>query len=180
MSQNNFENKELIPVQTKDIKEDYALVLNYTGYEVDKLPVLNLNKRQGVTDYIDFIDSEEMTSPVMKFRDVFGRPGIAFHLVGKKPGYQVDMRNCKNTAELDGVLVLFQRYSTPGTWSLAWGHSNSTIYHAYNKYHNKNGHIGERIMACENCVFTGCTIKPLLLARILNGTDPVLKLAEKI
>lgn len=173
-------NRELIPVETKDIQKDYALVLNYTGYEVDKLPVLNLNKRQGSTDYIDFISSKEMSSPVMKFRDVFGRPGIALHLVGKKPGYKVDMRECKNTSELDGVLVLFQRYSSPGQWSLAWGESDNTIAHAYNKYHDNNGHIGQRIMACKNCVFNGsCSIKPIFLARILNGSDPVLKLAEK-
>ena len=37
------------------------------------LPILNIGDRMGVTGYLDFIKGEEITSPVMKGRDIYGR-----------------------------------------------------------------------------------------------------------
>ena len=39
----------------------------------NNFPVLNVGKRIGPTDYIDFITKEEVTHPVMVGRDFFRR-----------------------------------------------------------------------------------------------------------
>jgi len=163
---------EQIPVSEKDILEKYANVLNETKYDVDNLPTLDLKGRQGHTDYIDFLDPTDMCAPVMKFRDRFNRPGIALNIRGKLPGYQ--RFGDKNTKDMNIVLALFQRYTgNYQNWSYGWGHSDFDIEHAYNEYHNNNGHVGARIMACEGCPFVGCVIRTDLLKGILDGTDPL-------
>jgi len=86
------------------------------------LPVLDLGDRHGHTDYIDFLQPEEMTAPVMRFVDRFRRPGIAFRL-------QAVHRTDKTKSV---VFAWFQRYSDDKrTWSFGWGNSDSTIENEY-------------------------------------------------
>ena len=77
-----------------------------SGYPISQLPVLDLGDRQGWTDYIDFLTAEDMTYPVMRFKDCFDRPGIALHIHrrGQKKG---------------AVLALFQRtLNNKDRWAL--------------------------------------------------------------
>jgi hypothetical protein len=65
-------------------------------------PVLNLGKRIGATDYIDFIKKEEVTHPVMKGQDFFKRKFIVIKAI-------VDNSVC--------IQTFFQRYSdNVGLW----------------------------------------------------------------
>ena len=41
--------------------------------DYSKIPILNIGNRTGVTDYIDFISWDEVTSPVMRGQDIYGR-----------------------------------------------------------------------------------------------------------
>ena len=45
-----------------------------------KLPVLDFGDRRGNTGYIDMLDVKDMTHPIMRFKDIYNRPGIAFHV----------------------------------------------------------------------------------------------------
>lgn len=56
------------------------------------VPRLDLQGRRGSTDYIDFLQCSELTEPVMKGEDLFGRLFLAF-------------------LHARGVMVWFQRYS---------------------------------------------------------------------
>lgn len=47
---------------------------------ISQLPVLDLGNRMGGAGYIDFIQPADMTQSVMRFRDRFGRPGIALKI----------------------------------------------------------------------------------------------------
>ena len=171
---------EHTPVKESDILDKYATVLSNTGYAVDDLPQLNLNGKQGHTDYIDFLTPPDMTSPVMTFRDRFNRPGIAILLAGKKPGQMVSPLWCDekvNTSTLCNVLALFQRYTDETSrWSFGWGNSNSIIEKICGGYHEDHGHTGPTIMACENCPFVGASINTDLFQDILKGTNPILEL----
>jgi hypothetical protein len=175
---------ETRPVTESDIGHAYyAKVLKNTGYSVDTLPQLDLKGRMGSTDYIDFVTPNDMTSPVMKFRDRFNRPGIAIHIVGKTPGVMVkDLYGDEKTdsSTLNNVLALFQRYSdTTGKWSYGWGRSKFAIEHVYNAYHQTHGHANDsKIMACDDCPFVNACISSDLLTQILTGTNPILTLAN--
>ena len=119
----------------------------------------------------------------MKFRDKFGRPGIALNISGKLPGYQTTLENRKtreddlNTKDINIVLALFQRYGDfAGKLCYGWGGSDCSIEHAYNEYHNENGHTGATRNACPTCPFVGHMIPDHTLRGILNGTDPLFEL----
>lgn len=52
--------------------------------EYAALPILDLGDREGATDYIDFIEPEEMTAPIMKGQDKSGRHFIALRLIYRR------------------------------------------------------------------------------------------------
>lgn len=79
------------------------------------VPTLELGPRQGVTDYVDFLEAKELTCSIMKFQDVKKRCGLA-----------VRIRHQDNEKKLCvGVLTFFQRYPShqgrPQVWVTALG-----------------------------------------------------------
>lgn len=69
------------------------------------LPILNIENKQGITDYIDFIKPEECLHPIMRGQDMYKRPfitvmGVLLIKNELKPFFQ----------------IFFQRYSTGKTW----------------------------------------------------------------
>ncbi|QLH36216.1 MAG: hypothetical protein HWD61_08815 [Parachlamydiaceae bacterium] len=66
------------------------------------LPVLNLGNRRGDSDYIDFLQPEELNFSIMKGLDCKQRPFISLKLVDPK-GHLF-------------VVTLFQRYSSDEAW----------------------------------------------------------------
>ena len=86
--------------------------------EVEKYPVLDIGSRYGQTGYIDFINIKEVTSPIMRGVDNWGRKFIVFKLL------------------IDGKLVLqtlFQRYKDNLYLWKGCGHCNINplLFHAY-------------------------------------------------
>jgi len=97
------------------------------GYDWENLPIINLNGQIGHTDYIDFIQYDEMTAPVMKYIDIYDRPGIVLRINQK-----VSTDNITDNKPIKGTLAIFQRYTNnPVTWSYGWGNSSMAIEHTY-------------------------------------------------
>ena len=75
------------------------------------VPILHLGGRKGWTEYIDFITLEEVTSPVMKGTDCFGRHFIVIKML------------------VDDITILqtfFQRYSSGTRW-MGCGHATVNL-----------------------------------------------------
>ena len=78
----------------------------------NRLPVLNLGNRNGPTGYLDFLQPNELTQPVMRGIDAAGRPFISLRLRSNTPPH----------SPLESqvfVITFFQRYRTGGLWT--WG-----------------------------------------------------------
>jgi hypothetical protein len=134
-------------------------VFQNSGPPISRLPVLALGNRRGCTDYIDFIEPADMRDSVMRFQDVFGRPGIAF-----KIRFRGD----------DVVLTIFKRYADGRKWVHAWGGGHSFLERHYNKRHKENSHTDSPHQNfCPTCPFVmGSIVHPAVLSGLLNGTDP--------
>lgn len=94
--------EQILPYASKcnHVEAVQALMIDACGGQekYDALPVLDLGEREGKTLYIDFIKEYEMTAPIMKFEDKFGRKGIAVRTE-------------------EGVQTFFHRYKQEATWS---------------------------------------------------------------
>jgi len=79
--------------------------------EFENLPVLDIGKREGHTEYIDFLKWDDLASPAMKGVDCHSRPFLTFQLglqIVKKNGTEV-MKYFPQT--------FFQRFSNyPENW----------------------------------------------------------------
>jgi hypothetical protein len=137
---------------------DYKQVFADNYQPIDQLPVLNLEGRQGHTDYIDFIRTSEMTAPVMRYKDRFNRIGLALHL------------RCTYGEWKDKEVVLapFQRYTGGNTWAFGWGRSQCFVEWAY------QGARKEGI----DCPYMGSNVPAEQLKNILTGKDPVVELVQ--
>jgi hypothetical protein len=121
--------------------------------QTDNLRVLNITGRVGATDYIDFIDPQEMCESKMAFLDDFRRPGFVLRL------YQ------KGQPEKLYTFAAFQRYTNNArNWSYGWGHSDATLEHAMYEYHRR--------LEMES-PFQNMAMEPAVLRAILNGTHPI-------
>ena len=80
--------------------------MSYFASEVETfdLPVLDIGKSVGHTHYIDFIHWDQLSSPVMKGKDIFNRPFLSFKL-----GILI-IENGKMKLS-KAVATLFQRYT---------------------------------------------------------------------
>ena len=132
----------------KDIHPDYLRIFKSAGVNINTLPVLDLG-------HIDFIDSKEMTAPIMKFRDCNGRPGIVLLMTNK---VDMELPRCGGIAkpgEYKNTLILFQR-NTDSRWFIKFGHSDSKFQSFY--------------LSTPKSIFE-------LLEEILKGTNNIIGLA---
>jgi hypothetical protein len=109
-------------------------VFQNSNQPICKLPELKLSR---VSDYIDFLKPADLSDPVMKFKDSWERPGIAFHIREKRG---------ENPGE---VLAIFQRYPDEGNnWERASCRASrriSDIMTEWSSNKEKNGRALERI-----------------------------------
>ena len=49
-------------------------------YNLEGIPIQDIGRREGSTGYIDFLKWEEVTEPVMKGMDLFGRRFVVIKL----------------------------------------------------------------------------------------------------
>ncbi len=160
-----------------------------------QLPVLELGGRRGSTDYIDFLQPEEMNQSVMRFRDRYRRSGIALkiqatpayirrralsRIVDNIRHYEIRQigqffRNWGQSEE--NVLALFQRYTnSTAQWAYGWGNSDNTIERMYNDRHNQHGHVSSVYMECSTCPFINRRPSDTVLRDLLTNQDPDFKL----
>ncbi len=77
------------------VNKKALLVEKLAFKDFDTIPQLDLKGRMGATGYIDFLNPEEMSGPIMKGVDKFGRPFIALKM---------------ELTEKPFIVTLFQRY----------------------------------------------------------------------
>ena len=86
-----------------------------------EIPVLDLGQRYSEDGFIDFITVEDMSSPIMKGEDIYGRPFVAVKL-------QTKHTISGETAEMVGTF--FQRYDNDfHTWAYASCYNPSLLYY---------------------------------------------------
>lgn len=70
----------------------------------NQLPVLDIGNREGSTGYIDFLRPADLTAPIMRGTDRYGRPFISMKLHERATGGEA-------------VITIFQRYVEGGRWT---------------------------------------------------------------
>jgi len=85
--------------------------MEYLEQYLDDLPLLNIGKKVGITEYIDFLVWDEVTSPIMQGYDIFGRRFIVIKMV---------INNIKI------MQTFFQRYSNGKLW-MGCGHATINL-----------------------------------------------------
>jgi len=173
---------------------------------IKQLPILHLGDRMGQAGYIDFLQPEDMSHPVMKFIDMANRPGIAFKIVvysrlektlelslcklkiryaySTERSFKKIIPEIKNFMKIlinwqkrkERIFVLFQRYRDEKD---IWVHAES--YHFYRiKELYEERHLpnsGFRHF-CKSCPFEGNMPKVKIIQDLLNNTDPDFKLSS--
>ena len=93
----------------------------------DTLPILNLENRMGLTDYIDFLVPEDMSHSIMKGIDAYRRPFVAF----KVRAVRASEGPSGSTGSSLHVCTFFQRYSDDTeSWAYGCTFGNfGTFYH---------------------------------------------------
>lgn len=144
MSGVEFKDVESVKMEVEGIKENTKMEVenDLTGYEdfepfmngfgvdyIKNLPVLDIGKKKGITDYIDFIGASDMKFPIMKGIDTYRRPFIAIkynieynvkHLIHhntendeSEPPVESAVDTIK---EMKVVNTFFRRYTNSGPW----------------------------------------------------------------
>jgi hypothetical protein len=125
-----------------------------------QLPKLDLGNQMGRTNYIDFIQTLDMNQSVMKFTDMYDRPGIALKIQDPSRNKEV-------------VLALFQKHCDDKTeWRCGWGNSDCSIGTQMTNRHWKREHGSN----CTICPFIDGAATPYLLRKLLTNQDSDFKL----
>lgn len=145
----------------------YTKTFADNGINVTELPVLALGKK----DVIDFIRSEDMTHPIMRFT-FNGRNGIALALITKGEIDHIHRYNRMKIGETV-VLILYQKYYIGGDWGYTWGLG----YGAFEclMHGSQKECSGDQ---CEHCEFVSGKIKLNVLGDIISGTHKYVGVSE--
>lgn len=87
-------------------QESFRAIQETVGGEeaFNQLPILDIGDRVGEDENIDFLTVEDLSAPVMRGTDRFGRPFVAFHM---------------QSDGADGVMTLFQSNQRGGMWMIS-------------------------------------------------------------
>jgi len=168
-------------IKDADIEKKYPegmrKLFRKCSFPLSQLPVLDLDPRNGTLSYIYLIDPFEMSHPVMRFIDTQGRPGVAIHIKGAVTGtFRMSPKSPGIPFQsIEGVLVIFKRYSSANSqsWALGWGDSDQTIERVYKKIHVQNDHVGGPIDLCPKCPFSTTNVNDFVLENLLRNQDPL-------
>ncbi len=153
------------------------LLKNCWGSSIEDLPILDLSGYQGSTGYISYIKPEDMSAPIMRFRDAWDRPGIAFAIRGKedsKRSYVLSDKYILPVSKMKGVLTLHKRYfesSDPNCWVVGGGSFIPAVYQE--RQWDEAVQKGEKGISYN--IFNSGTREPIHsteLEALLSGTDP--------
>lgn len=93
---------------------------------IEALPVLDIGKRVGPTNYIDFIGPDEMFNSIMKGVDVYRRPFISI-----KVKYNDLNSNSDEDLVKFAVGTFFQRYTDDNyNWAYGTRYKQNIIYNS--------------------------------------------------
>ncbi len=164
------------PIYSKDMLE----IFRHCHLSVARLPVLDLGNRMG--EYIDILKPEDMTHPIMRFKDQDDRPGIAFHIEGYADGSIQYLGVAIPIQNISGVLAVFKRYNDENVWKIGMGGLLSgTMGRLHNDRHKENDHIGSIFEKCPTCPSgfqSGDDANYLSLYNLLTGKDPLFRIAQ--
>ena len=121
---------------------------NNCNIDIFDMMELDISSRGESNDYIDYIKPEEMTHPIMKFKDKFNRHGFLFRIKGKTDDdikFSFPIEETIKIKNIEVTLAIFQRFiKNPfdNRWEYAWGDSNPIIPKIYD------------YLSCQNITFT--------------------------
>jgi hypothetical protein len=178
----NLQNTHSELVEQRNYPQQMIQLFRNCNLPIARLPVLDFGDRMGGTGYVDMLRPADMTHPIMRFKDQFGRPGIAFHVEGHADGQVEIFDQQRQIRDLSGVLATFKRYTNGDSWKVGMGGIlNSTMSRLHNDRHNDAGHVGPQIMACPNCpsgMQSGDNVSYNTLSDLLAGRDPLFRIAQ--
>lgn len=165
------------------VPEVLAKIFKEHSYNPENLPVLDLSDRGNrSSDYITDISPEQMTSPVMRFTDGWGRHGIAVHLKRKSDSTRTVshhlLKENSPSKKIDEVWTFHQRYlANPNLWV---GADYYLAKNFINERHDTTDHIGSPCTSCPNCPIVDVNFfSKSLFESLLTGQDPDLQLGDK-
>lgn len=152
------------------------------NYDINSLPKLDMTQFECSADYIKYIEPQHMTSPVMAFKDAWGREGIALHICGKnesKRKWSLGPSCNGSVSKISGVWTFHQRYSNnPSTHWVSV--ENHLIKKILDERHNETDHVGSEWCACPHCPIQNNLMSASQLEALLSGTDPDFRLGEEV
>lgn len=156
-----------------------AKVFKKHHYDPNQLSVLDMTKFGDSTDYIQYIKPKDMTSPVMQFKDAWGRNGIALHIHGKDTStrrWSIGDLASGPVSDINGVWTFHQRYVNEPTVWVSGG--NDLMRTVIEERHDETDHVGNKF--CPHCPLIGAGLMSAsLIENILTGDDPDFQLGEK-
>lgn len=151
-----------------------------------RLPVLDLGGRMGSTDYIDFLQDKDMTSPLMRFMDARKRVGLAVRCRGNADG-NVDFGKDKNRKEyrirdLSSVVAVFRRHTSGNSWVYGGYWEFGVISRISRVVHKPNHQLGCEADLCPNCPLANRGQGRIIqwTSNLIKGIDPAIKLDGEI
>lgn len=144
-------------------RKDLVNIFHESRIAVDEIPDIDLKKR--ANDYIDFLGKHEVLYPIMKFVDVYTRPGFVFRIVGLTD--DIINNSKKICRDIDGLLVMFKRYTDCDFWTV-WCDCN--VRNMIEFYHDKE-HIGNKHISCKECPFVNYIPSTKLLKSLIDGSN---------
>ena len=109
----------------------------FEGQNIETIPTFKINNTDN-NDYIDFVNAEEMSDPIMKFVDESGRPGFLFRIKGKTDK-EIDLLDqTVNIKDICITLSIFRRFSYSDY--LKYRDELSDEYNSYVQSYNRWAH----------------------------------------
>lgn len=110
-------------------RSDFLMMSLFGGRKnFEKLPVLDIGTRVGRTGYIDFIKPHEMTAPIMRGKDRYGREFVSFKIADQQ----------------DKTRVFVQTFFHRSSGNSNWTYGGDTVICLQSPYLIEDGRIRDR------------------------------------
>jgi len=148
--------------------------LDLSNFYREDFKILDLGKRVGTTDYIDFIKYDEVNHPVMKGIDKFGRHFVVIKFKLKFNNIPLKIRYKKPILDPENSIILmqtfFQRYTSGGCW-MGCGHATEYLLDTSGGLNNDQLKFLEKILDGEILKMKS-DLSPVILVENWNLEQP--------
>lgn len=145
----------------KGYKRKLVNLFHISGLYLCDIPDINLCNTMGHTDYIDFLKPSDLSYPVMKFIDIYDRPGISFKIKSKK---------IYSDSYVTAVFSLFKRYSDSNSQTWCYGTYDSRFIGVYTEHYKTDP------MVYSEYPFMSSTICDDVIINLLQNKDTLFNL----